>query len=45
LDEERGGDGVGKVAAEDFSGRLGREGFQGIALDQPETKLVFKILF
>jgi hypothetical protein len=45
LDQQRSGDGVGKVAAEDLPGWLGRKDLQRVSLNQFETGLVFKILF
>jgi hypothetical protein len=44
LDEERSGDGVGKVPAKNGSGRLCGQSFKRIALDEMEAGLVLEIV-
>ncbi len=44
LDEEGGGDGVGKISANARPGWVLGEGFQRIPFDQPKTALVLKLL-
>jgi hypothetical protein len=44
LDEERSGDGVGKVPTKNGSGRLCGQSFERIALDEMEAGLVLEIV-
>jgi hypothetical protein len=44
LDEERSGDGIGKVPTEHGSGRLCGQSFKRIALDEMEAGLVLEIV-
>jgi hypothetical protein len=44
LDEERSGDGIGKVPAKNGSGRLNGQSFERIALDEMEAGLVLEIV-